>query len=73
MQLILRSCIRETLSRPTLEGISCPSIPFSLKVWLEREFEEGEVRVAMLECGGGTKLLGLMVTVSLLFMQRVMI
>lgn len=42
----------DNLPRPSLEGVAFPSIPPSLMIWLERDFEEEDVRVALAECGG---------------------
>lgn len=38
--------------RPTLEAIIFASMPVSLRVWLEREFEEEEIKEALLDCEG---------------------
>ena len=35
-------------SGPTLDGVSFPTIDESLRIWLEREFEEEEVKFSSL-------------------------
>lgn len=43
---------RADFPRPTLEGLSFPTISPSSKIWLEREFKEEEIKVALSKCGG---------------------
>lgn len=36
----------------SLDGIFFPSVPSNIKIWLERAFEEDEIRKALKECPG---------------------
>lgn len=42
----------EPFPRPTLGGVEFPSISSYRTEWLEREFKEEEIFLAMSECGG---------------------
>lgn len=42
----------ETFPRPSLEEISFPSIFDSLGAWMERDFEDDEISLALSKCGG---------------------